>query len=112
MISLRIKFAYNEQEFIYGNEEASGAEADYQKVKTALDAYRRFKNDSPETVEIDGGAHGKATLKLDHVVAVCLTNFDSAESVFVECAAHHGRMLGISEKAKAAEAANERQRQS
>lgn len=102
MHTIDLVFHYGaQQRFLYG-EDAVGATRDYDKVKAALEKYRQFKNDNLETVEIDGGSiGGKATLRIEHLMSVSITDWTKSKSDREDWARLLGEIDGVHAREKA-----------
>lgn len=56
------------------------AKAAYDKIQEAVKEYRKFKNDSSETIEVDTES-GSATLKLEHIDCVIIEDNTGQEKL-------------------------------
>lgn len=101
MYMLELAFHYGTvSKYLYGNDEEA-ANYDYDKVKTALDQFRQFKNDNVHTVEINKGAGGgKATIRLEHLMSVSLSDYSKASDVQRDWAKYNGELQGVYDCAK------------
>lgn len=59
------------------------AEAAYEALKQALQGYKRFKNDSADTIEVDA-EDGKSLFRLEHMDAVLFNSGENWEEGFRE----------------------------
>ena len=88
------------QKFLYGDD-GGAASHDYEKIKAALGEYRQFKNDNLQTVEIDKGLGGRATLRLEHLMSVCLSDHSLGKQNQADWVAYCGELDGHHAKGKA-----------
>lgn len=101
MFILEVLYHYGAaQKFLYGSD-AEAASHDYEKIKTALAEYRQFKNDNLQTVEINEGEGGIATIRLEHLMSVALSDMMAGKQNQKDWVAYCGELDGHHERGKA-----------
>jgi hypothetical protein len=87
------------QTFLFGDRKDDAAAA-FEKISTAMKEWRRFKNDSSETVEISD-ITGTSVLRLEHLASVSLNN-ETREAEQIKWAEYNGRLHAAQKRAEAA----------
>lgn len=81
------------QTFIFGNRKEE-ADAAFDKINTAMMDWKRFKNDSSETVTIKDSV-GTTTFRLEHLATVSFADMAAAEPEQAAWAALNGRLAAV-----------------
>jgi hypothetical protein len=101
MYCLTIVYVYGaSQTFLYGDSKEE-AETAYKKLETAMQEWRRFKNDTSETVTVFD-SKGPAVFRLEHLASVSLSDMGAGEPDQIAWAEYNGRLMAANEKAKLA----------